>query len=149
MREIKFRAIPNLVDDDNLRMILEKMPKYDGTFIHGHLVDNYIVGDMVEADSEYTILEYWVPIKKETIGQYTGLRDKNDKEIYEGDIIRTPEFFNEKEPYLFNQVTFDRGVFALLDEDELPYVQYPLYDWIEKSEVIGNIYENPEMLGDE
>lgn len=36
-------------------------------YVHGNLVDNYITGGVVEAEEEYIALEYWCPIKPETI----------------------------------------------------------------------------------
>ena len=79
--------------------------------------------------------------------QYTGLKDKNGKEIFEGDIVKNAS----GEGYdLINLIVFDRGVFALKDEgDSLPYVEYPLHEWNEECEVIGNVYENPELLKEE
>jgi len=74
------------------------------------------------------------------IMQYTGLKDKNGKEIYEGDIIVTrlnsPD--NNEESLV---VEFADGSFKLKKENTYYYFPFLL-----NVEVIGNIYENPELL---
>lgn len=67
--------------------------------------------------------------------QYTGLLDKQGKEIYEGDIVK---FENGSLPP--KQVTFEYGMFMLGNDD--------LWHYVSKKEyiVIGNIYENPKLL---
>lgn len=81
------------------------------------------------------------------IMQYTGLKDKNGKEIYEGDILRFKANYTKKPcGYVVCKVEFSSyGI-------ELTNALYS-YDPIEEtsefpytSEVIGNIYENPELL---
>lgn len=88
--------------------------------------------------------EEWNYIDKETVGQYTGLHDKNGKEIYEGDIVQGL-FADQEEPEIKGQVIYSNGQASYIviasnnDEWELGY--------LDNLEVIGNIYDNPELLG--
>ena len=70
--------------------------------------------------------------------QFTGLKDKNGKEIYEGDILTSPDGDFE--------VCFDEGCFWVSQELDFnaPLYVYATYENI--CEVIGNIYENPELI---
>jgi len=79
--------------------------------------------------------------------QFTGLTDKNGVEIYEGDVMRIPELYETPEnttaTYYNEQIIYGYGAF-LLGEDS------PIYEDAEyisaECEVIGNIYENPELI---
>jgi len=71
--------------------------------------------------------------------QYTGLKDKNGKEIYEGDIVKSHHF-------LPSEIVFTEGIF-LAEDTPLLYDTLSVYP-DNKWEVIGNIYENPELIGD-
>ena len=72
--------------------------------------------------------------------QYTGLKDKNGKEIYEGDILNIVTYGSEEQKYIA-KVQFDESRYIVRNK----YGYAPLYD-LPPHEVIGNIYENPELL---
>ena len=68
--------------------------------------------------------------------QYTGLKDKNGKEIYEGDIVISDNKGTRDE------IVFSTGCFCL----KSAMMYYEASYWGDEIEVIGNIYENPELL---
>ena len=67
---------------------------------------------------------------------YTGLKDKNGKEICEGDILKNPWHEGEKGVVTFENARFDFGL-SVIEADTIA---------VDESEILGNIYENPELL---
>lgn len=102
------------------------------------------------------------PVVAGTVGQCTGWTDKNGKRIFEGDIIAFPDTgedgYEYKEGYDFTNVAtvcWNNGRWELEDfGDENSGVKDDMDDWHEDfigifplSEVIGNIHDNPELMG--
>lgn len=131
MREILFRGKGN--------------PKYnDGPWYEGYL--KYDGEDYQILDAEYGSCARTV--LPETVGQFTGLTDKNGKKIFEGDIVKGLFVFGE----ISSVVIFKYGSFGIeWNIDEIKVLDPFLGLRNIECEVIGNIHDNPELLkgGDE
>ena len=140
MREIRFRAWNNIMNT----MVVSSTKRYD------------IIRTIPLEEQEYNLM------------QYTGLKDKNGKEIYDKDILQyeTPNYSQLASPNpniirtenALAKIESVQGGFVLVREHWWNDQHYPLMgdaiadiqtrSWIEQNcEVIGNVYENPELLG--
>lgn len=126
MREIKFRAW-----DQNLKKIITERGL--SQMLDGGVIRIYGTYPSEKFKGNPFHQKDW------EVMQYTGLKDSNEREIYEGDIVTSR----------FTKVTtcpvyFSKGQFRVTD----PRGEIPLNYLItsEGTEVIGNIYENPELL---
>ena len=121
MKDIKFRVW------DNERNAMFNSKSVDIDFFEGKIE---ITSDTIRYDEVYTD-----EIKDFELMQYVGCKDKNNKEIYEGDIVKTKEHIG--------QIIYSKGMFFI---DVKGDFYLPIYNVSEFMEVIGNIYENPELL---
>jgi uncharacterized phage protein (TIGR01671 family) len=110
----------------------------DNKWVYGYFGKDYsercIISNYLNASNEA-----WGVIP-ETIGQFTGLLDKNGKEIYEGDILQnTPREVQYK-------VYWSKDMHAWFVERINYGSKEPLCCLDDKFEVIGSIYDNPELI---
>lgn len=145
MRIYKFRGFH--ADEHGKTVIKLNGKEIKGTWYKGDL----------STDGGYYIQEH--AVIPETVGQFTGLNDSIDKEIYEGDILRGEEYPYKSEGYhnyyaeivwfddspAFGMVTHKANgarVKGISDGDADYIVDFEREKW----EIIGNIFENPELL---
>ena len=123
MREIKFRG----------------KRKDNGEWVEGHyakIAVNFGQNDVIiEQTKGGSFVPQFIDIK--TLGQFTGLLDKNGKEIYEGDVIQDNNYKDEMAVMKWDDKK------AQLATD-LPIGWF--WSKMERIEVIGNIHDNPELM---
>ncbi len=131
MREIKFRAW----DAGKKEWLCGyEMPNLGGFSLLGETV---ILGEWSKIIEEFIFERNGHKQDDLKIMQFTGLKDKNGKEIYERDIVKVREFIE--------QVVFIQGAWCTSEDGKTFNVK--LYSWPSSMiEVIGNIYENKDLL---
>ena len=131
-----------------MREILFRGKKIDGgEWIKGFYAENGHGSSNIQPKGKFLACL----VKPETVGQFTGLLDKNGNKIFEGDIVRR---FNSKEQEVMRYTVkwnTDCCMFVLMSE----YTYLGEYDsdftvfYGQDLEVVGNIHDNPELLKDD
>ena len=125
----------------------------------GKRVDNneWVYGFLTQMWAKYHIIDEYnenvaYEVAAKTVGQYTGLTDKNGKKIFEGDILRYTwdTLSGEKKSYTYVISYNDKEARFIgeCDSDDLQHL-LPTFKYVgERGEVVGNVYDNEEAYND-
>ena len=128
---------------------------------HGKRADNgeWVEGDVLQTRYHSGHIEYQImpqtpissayPVLSETVGQYTGLTDKNRKKIFEGDICRFKRFNDiHVGEIVFNVTTasFVMRYQSIVGAYGEKATHKMLLSACDNIEIIGNIHDNPELM---
>lgn len=133
MREIKFRALDK--KNKKMRKVNSISFGYISPWKDGYPVVNCVGKDIIN-DKDILMQR---ECKECVLMQYTGLKDKNGKEIYEGDIL-------DKSLMNRRKVKYDETLCAFISVDIRTRLEKRFINDANNYIVIGNIYENPELL---
>jgi uncharacterized phage protein (TIGR01671 family) len=121
-----------------MREILFRGKRYNGAWLAGDLLANKYERPNICPIGDVNCY----PVIPETVGQYTGMKDKNGEKIFEGDIVKystTCEIFTVAWHGSFAEFVISKPNKATRGSKDMYLVN-------RYCEVIGNIYDNPELL---
>lgn len=114
------------------KIVFRAKCKDNGDWVHGSYIANYNNNDWIVQGGDFFAVD------SDTVGQFTGLLDKNGEEIYEGDILDV-----ECEAVLYVVEWHDAGLKARQVSNRSTI---GLSNWNKRISVIGNVHDNLELL---
>ena len=145
-REIKFRGFHKCENGNTIIIINGESVR--GKWVYGYyfiserdIEDGFVWRDIPQIQQRYGDHYQYFDVIPETIGQYTGLKDSQGNELYEGDIIENEH--KEKWLIVWNDIISGFGTALKGDKNA---IYSPNKHWYEACRKIGNIHDNPELL---
>lgn len=124
----------------------------NGEFVEGHYFKNDS-GTFIFTfpyNANYADIDIMVKADPETVGQYTGVNDKNGKKIFEGDIVRLQDCHSSyyvvvwhKYKWIFRYSNKETEYYPFCTIDDNFRRGYGIREYVE---VVGNIHDNPDIL---
>lgn len=134
------------------------IPKFRGRSIvafseeewkYGYLIEDegysFIINQVIEANEQYITIGSWCPVNPDTLGQSTGLFDKNGVEIFEGDILKVVDKYEDTGGSI-EAVSYSKAQASFITKDIEKNIYRLCNTLMFEVEVIGNIYQNPELF---
>lgn len=162
MREFVFRGRPkNEAEYEVLRELCED--DCENGFVYGSLVVShgkyYICVMTIQVRSGIDkYITTMIEVFPETVGEYTGLKDKNGKMLFEGDIVKSDGVFHDiisvvrfgEYKTLNDSIDYQCGHMGFylehMDDFNKKTIRNDIMFFVDKCEIIGNIFDNPELL---
>lgn len=122
-----------------------------GEWVYGNLIFDgnraVIVNGIEEATDEYIAFKKFCSVNIDTVGQSTGLFDENGVEIFEGDVVQFEDCYIESDFLYINKgiVKWSQGRFTVTNRDSVEMEDLLDGELLDVT-IIGNIYENPELM---
>lgn len=122
--------------------------KFRGKFVYANTQSgqlDWVYGDLVHGPEKHTIISedgIQYEVLSSTVGQFTGVYDKNGKEVYEGDIVSL-SILEYEERF---QIAFIEGAFCLVYSGGYGWCDIHL---AKECTIVGNKYDNPKLLKNE
>ena len=161
MREIKFRG--------KAVWSLDKLDELNINHVNGWVYGNLVMYDdtpfIVTLSLEDDVYDFWVKVQPKSVGQYTGLEDKNGTQIYEGDIVTGESFETsmlkhwktgllkhldyevEYVPEMY-VIKYHEASFKTFNSKGgwVAVLNHHVSSEVEDLQVIGNIFDNPGLM---
>ncbi len=138
------------------REILFRGKKSNGRWVYGSLVVSENIAPAIYYEGGKGVAKQldWCYVKPDSIGQYTGLKDKNGNKIFEGDIVRFSYITDGVKPIEIEclaKVVFEDGSFMIKCvkghvHNSMQRALFAMDYFNIKVEVVGNVIDNPELI---